>query len=58
MQSWEQWQSDVLTLLRREFAEVLRDVSLDEVDWPAWRTFYVQGRSPKAAIERALERDL
>jgi len=58
MQSWEEWQSEVVTLLRQDFADAFCDISLDDIDWPAWRVFYVQGRAPKAAIERALERDL
>jgi hypothetical protein len=56
---WEKWQSDIVTLLQSDFGgEVLRDICLDDIDWPSWRDFYVQGKSPRAAIERALERDL
>ncbi len=58
MQSWTQWQREVLTLLRQDFQEVLRHISLDDIDWPSWRNFYLQGRTPRAAIDRALERDL
>ena len=58
MQSWKQWQSEVVTLLQCEFDEALCDISLDKVDWLAWHQFYAQGRSPRSAIERALERDL
>jgi hypothetical protein len=59
MQTWEQWQSEIVTLLQKEFGgEALQHISLDDVDWPSWHTFYLQGKSPHAAIERALERDL
>ncbi len=58
MQSWTQWQREVVTLLRQDFREILRHISLDDIDWPAWRAFYLQGRTPRAAIDRALERDL
>ncbi len=58
MQSWAQWQREVLTLLRQDFQEALRHISLDDVDWPSWQNFYLQGRTPRAAIDRALERDL
>lgn len=55
---WEKWQSDIVTLLQSDFGgEVLRDICLEDIDWPSWRDFYVQGKSPRAAIERALERD-
>lgn len=58
MMTWTQWQQGVLIALRGELAEVLTDIGFDEVDWPAWQSLYVQGRSPRAAVQRALERDL
>jgi hypothetical protein len=57
--TWEQWQSAIVTLLQQDFAgEALRHLSLEDIDWPSWHGFYLQGKSPRAAIERALERDL
>jgi hypothetical protein len=56
--SWTQWQREVVGLLRHELEESLRHISLDDVDWPSWSNFYLEGRSPRAAIDRALERDL
>lgn len=58
MQSWAQWQTEVVTILRHDLEEVLHHVALDDVDWPSWRSFYLQGKSPRAAVDRALERDL
>jgi hypothetical protein len=55
--SWNQWQEAVVELLRADCNEVLQHIGLDEVDWAAWRTFYNDGRTPRAAIDRALERD-
>lgn len=55
--SWTKWQEAVVELLRLDFREVLQHIGLEEVDWPAWRTFYNEGRTPRAAIDRALERD-
>jgi hypothetical protein len=53
------WQSEIVTLLQEDFGgEELRHICLDDVDWPSWQGFYLQGKSPRAAIERALERDL
>jgi hypothetical protein len=57
MQPWTQWQSEVVELLKSDFDEALV-VSMDDIDLPSWRPYYEQGRSPRAAIERALERDL
>ena len=50
--SWTHWQEAVVELLQEDFP-----TSFHEVDWEAWRRFYEQGKSPKAAIDRALERD-
>ncbi len=55
--SWAQWQNAVLTLLRTDFAEMLHLIGMDEVDWDSWRNFYNEGRTPKSAVDRALERD-
>lgn len=55
---WVVWQTDVLALLRADLGDVLETIEPDEVDWPEWRSFYLDGRSPRAAINRALERDL
>jgi hypothetical protein len=52
MGSWTRWQETVVQLLQDDFA-----VEFDEVDWGSWRIYYEQGRTPKAAIDRALERD-
>jgi hypothetical protein len=58
-EQWERWQSDIVRLLQADFGgEVLRDICLDDIDWPSWHQFFVQGKSPRAAIERALERDV
>jgi hypothetical protein len=58
MQGWSEWQSEVLGLLRRELAEALHQISLDEVDWSAWERYFQAGHSPSAAVDRAFERAL
>ena len=58
MQSWNEWQQDVLSLLRADFQEVLHEIGIDDVDWSTWHAFFIQGRSPRAAVDRAMERDL
>jgi hypothetical protein len=55
--SWTQWQREVLALLRADETGVLQAIEIDEVDWEAWRSLYVVGRSPRSAIDRALARD-
>jgi hypothetical protein len=56
--SWNQWREAVVKVLRAELADTLRHIGLDDVDWGAWRVFYESGRTPRAAVNRALERDL
>jgi hypothetical protein len=58
MQTWVQWQAEVVATLGAELEEILHQVALDDIDWPAWRNFYLEGRSARAAVNRALERDL
>jgi hypothetical protein len=50
--SWTHWQETVLELLQEDFL-----TSFHQVDWEAVRSFCEQGKSPKAAIDRALARD-
>jgi hypothetical protein len=56
--SWCAWQQEILAVLMQEWHEVLGDVRLSDIDWSAWRPFYEEGRSPRAAVARAFERDL
>jgi hypothetical protein len=57
-ETWNRWQLEVVALLQADFAEVFGEIGLNDVDWPSWHPLFVQGRSPRAAIERAFERDL
>jgi hypothetical protein len=57
-QPWTQWQAEVVATLGIELGEVLDPVSVDDADWVAWYGLYLEGRSPRAAVNRALERDL
>jgi len=58
MQPWPQWQSEIVALLESDFDGALGSISMEDIDWPSWRPLYEQGRTPRSAIERALERDL
>lgn len=57
-QTWAEWQRGVVAILRHDFREALNQISLEDVDWGAWCRFYLEGRTPSAAVDRALERDL
>ncbi len=56
--SWDRWRQAVVDLLRTELADTQPRISLDDVDWPAWQRFFEDGRTPRSAVDRALERDL
>jgi hypothetical protein len=58
MDQWQQWQTEVVSLLRKYFHGELAAIGAEDIDWPSWHPFFVQGRSAQAAIDRALERDL
>lgn len=58
MSAWEDWQAGVLAVLRTDFKDVVHDIRYEDVDWDAWRPLYDEGRSPGAAVSRALLTDL
>ncbi|MGE0115490.1 MAG: hypothetical protein AB7T07_11505 [Steroidobacteraceae bacterium] len=55
--SWPQWQQQVLSKIRRDYAEILQHLTFDEVDWTAWRDLYDQGRSAADAVDYAFVRE-
>ncbi len=55
--SWPQWQQQVLNKIRCDYAEILQQLSFDEVDWDSWRALYDQGRSPAEAVDYAFVRE-
>jgi hypothetical protein len=56
--TWTEWQNEVVAHLQGDFEELLQHISLEDVDWASWLQFYRQGRSPRSAVDRAMERDL
>lgn len=58
LQPWQQWRAGVVAAIRLELREVLEDVKDADIDWDAWRPLYEEGRSPRAAVDRAFLRDL
>jgi hypothetical protein len=56
--NWCAWQAEILVVLAEELGEVLGDVHFADVDWSAWQPLFEEGRSARAAVARAFERDL
>lgn len=54
---WLQWQQQVLNKIRRDYADILQQLTLDEIDWAAWRDLYDQGRSASDAVDHAFVRE-
>lgn len=55
--AWQEWQDAVVGVLRAEYRDIVQNIQFDDVDWNAWRPLYDEGRSPHAAVARALTRD-
>lgn len=58
MQTWTEWQCEVVIALRENLDQFTHIISMDDVDWAAFQPFFLEGRSPRSAVDRALERDL
>jgi hypothetical protein len=58
LREWHAWQSEIVALLRHDFLRELQSMTIDDIDWPSWQRLYYKGKSPRQAIETALERDL
>jgi hypothetical protein len=58
VETWTQWQQEVVTVIRADFVAILDDIESDEIDWDTWRPFFEEGRSPQEAVKRAFARDL
>ena len=54
--SWMMWQQQVLNKIRRDYADILEHLTLDDIDWPSWRDLYDQGRSASDAVDHAFVR--
>ncbi len=55
--SWQQWQQQVLSKIRRDYADILQHLTLDDIDWSAWRSLYDDGRSASEAVDCAFVRN-
>jgi hypothetical protein len=55
---WREWRRGVVCTIRAHFGGVLAAIGEEDVDWEAWRPLYEEGRSPKAAVERAFLREI
>jgi hypothetical protein len=56
--TWSDWQQQVIAAIRVDLRDVLDDVGTDDVDWDAWRPLFDEGRTPQAAVAKAFLRDV
>ena len=57
MQTWANWQSELVTTLGVELEELVLHVSVDDVDWQEWHHLYLEGHSPRETLDKAWEDD-
>ena len=57
-ESWTDWRKGVVAIIRTEFRDIFDKVDDTDIDWEAWRPLFEEGRSPKAAVDRAFLRNL
>ena len=55
-EEWLSWQSGVLAELQSELREYVGDIDDQDVDWDAWLPLFLEGCSPRAAVEKAFVR--
>ena len=58
MQSWYEWQREVVALLEEDLEGTANHLPLKDMDWSSWWMLFLQGRSPRSALDYALGRDL
>jgi hypothetical protein len=56
MDEWLNWQRGVVKELRAELGEHLGELDDQDIDWEAWLPLYLEGCTPKAAVEKAFVR--
>jgi hypothetical protein len=52
--SWNEWQIDVIEVVRQEFSSIFHNVHRDDFDWDAWRPLFDDGHDPEDAVNEAL----
>lgn len=55
-EEWLTWQCGVVAELRHELHEHLGELDDRDVDWDAWFPLFLEGCTPRAAVEKALVR--
>ncbi len=54
--AWALWRTQVVSIIREDFPEILQDIDHDDIDWEAWRSLFDQGLNPRAAVDDAFLR--
>lgn len=56
MNEWVVWQCGVVAELRFQLHEHLGEIDDRDVDWDAWFPLFLEGCSPRDAVDKALVR--
>lgn len=54
--TWNNWQEEVVEVIRAEYEDLFATVGKDDIDWNEWKRLYEEGHTPYAAVNSAFER--
>jgi hypothetical protein len=53
---WQDWRRGVVAEIRSEFRELFSAIEDQDIDWDAWLPLYLEGCSPRNAVDKAFVR--
>jgi hypothetical protein len=56
MNEWQNWRSGVVAEIRSAFREHFGAIEDQDIDWDAWLPLYLEGCSPRHAVDKAFVR--
>lgn len=56
MTEWIDWQCGVVDEIRTAYRDYLGSIDSDDVDWEAWLPLFLEGCSPRRAVDKAFVR--
>jgi hypothetical protein len=56
MIEWVSWQRGVVDEIRTEFRDLFSAIDDQDIDWDAWLPLYLEGCTPRRAVDKAFVR--
>jgi hypothetical protein len=57
MNEWQDWRRGVVAEIRNEFREQFSAIEDHEIDWDAWLPLFLEGCTPRLAVDKAFVRN-